>query len=150
MQDYLKEALDIVKAQAGVRTMTEDELASMLQKLTRDIRSIGDSLPLEGFEGMSAETSTGSGVDASKAVREKSIICAECGRSFKLLSRKHLASHGLTPEEYREKYGYKKGASLACKSLQRERRKKMREMKLWERRARPAAKAKKQTAKAAS
>ena len=141
MQDYLKEALEIVKAQASVRTMTEDELASMLQKLTRDIRGISESLPSEQGDGATLE---GAAIDPAKAVREKSIICAVCGRSFKLLSRKHLASHGLTPEEYREKFGYKKDTSLACKSLQRERRKKMREMKLWERRARPAAKAKKQ------
>ncbi|MCL1889452.1 MAG: MucR family transcriptional regulator [Desulfovibrionaceae bacterium] len=141
MQDYLKEALEIVKAQASVRTMTEDELASMLQKLTRDIRGISESLPSEQADGAALE---GAAIDPAKAVREKSIICAVCGRSFKLLSRKHLASHGLTPEEYREKFGYKKDTSLACKSLQRERRKKMREMKLWERRTRPAAKAKKQ------
>ena len=143
MQEYLKDALEIVKAQAGVRNMTEDELSSMLQKLTKDIRGISESLPVEAVNGGNTEAISTSVVDASKAIREKSIICAECGRSFKLLSKKHLASHGLTPEEYREKHGYKKGASLACKSLQRERRKKMREMKLWERRTRPAAKAKK-------
>ena len=139
MQDYLKVALEIVKAQAGVRNMTEDELTSMLQKLVKDIRGIGESMPLEIADGASVEMDTAGGVDAARAIREKSIICAVCGRSFKLLSKKHLASHGLTPEEYREKFGYKKGASLACKSLQRERRKKMREMKLWERRTRPAA-----------
>jgi len=143
MQEYLKDALEIVKAQAGVRNMTEDELSSMLQKLTKDIRGISESFPMEEADGSIVQVVPTSTVDASKAIREKSIICAECGRSFKLLSKKHLASHGLTPEEYREKHGYKKGASLACKSLQRERRKKMREMKLWERRTRPAAKAKK-------
>ncbi|HWR05104.1 MAG TPA: MucR family transcriptional regulator, partial [Humidesulfovibrio sp.] len=38
------------------------------------------------------------------------------------------------PVEYREKYGYKKGMPLVCKSLQRERRKKMKEMELWKKR----------------
>lgn len=43
--------------------------------------------------------------------------------------------HGLSTEEYREKWGYKKGASLVAKSLARDRRKKMQEMKLWEKRS---------------
>ena len=57
---------------------------------------------------------------------------------FKVITRKHLASHGLTPEEYKEKYGYKKTQTLACKALARERRTKMNDMKLWERRAKKA------------
>ncbi|MDR1126470.1 MAG: MucR family transcriptional regulator, partial [Deltaproteobacteria bacterium] len=70
-----------------------------------------------------------------KAIKEKSITCLECGRTFKLLSGIHLKkAHDLTPVQYREKYGYKKGTPLVCKSLQRERRKKMKEMKLWEKR----------------
>jgi predicted transcriptional regulator len=40
------------------------------------------------------------------------------------LTKRHLATHGLTPEQYREKYGYKKGTSLVAKSLARDRRKK--------------------------
>jgi predicted transcriptional regulator len=73
-------------------------------------------------------------VDPKKAIREKSVVCLECGKSFKVLTKKHLASHGLTPEEYKEKWGYKKGTSLVAKGLARERRKKMKDMKLWEKR----------------
>jgi predicted transcriptional regulator len=73
-------------------------------------------------------------VDPKKAIREKSVICLECGKSFKVLTKKHLASHGLTPEEYKEKWGYKKGTSLVAKALARERRRKMKDMKLWEKR----------------
>ena len=36
-----------------------------------------------------------------------------------------------------QKYGYKKTQALACKSLARERRAKMKDMKLWERRQKP-------------
>ena len=77
-------------------------------------------------------------MDPSKAVKESSVVCLECGKSFKVLTKKHLSAHGLTPEEYRSKYGYKKGAPLAAKSLQRERRKKMKDMRLWERRRKVA------------
>ena len=62
MDNHLKEALEIVKAQASVRTMNEDEITSMLQKLTRDIRSISDAMPAEEAEEVSE-------IDASKAIQ---------------------------------------------------------------------------------
>ncbi len=127
MEKYLKEALDIVKAQASVRTMTEEEITTMISKLSMGIKAVseGSALPVSVEEAV---------IDPAKAIKEKSITCVICGNSFKLLTKKHLATHGLTPEEYREQCGYKKGTPLVCKSLQRERRKKMRSMKLWERR----------------
>ncbi|MFW5837526.1 MAG: MucR family transcriptional regulator, partial [Desulfovibrionaceae bacterium] len=128
MEDYLKQALEIVKAQASVRTMTEEEIASMVHKLSGDIKNIG-----EGIEVQSAETKAPP-VDPKKAIREKSIICLESGKAFKILTKRHLAKYGLTPDEYREKWGYPKNMPLVCKSLQRDRRKKMKEMRLWERR----------------
>ena len=63
----------------------------------------------------------------------------ETGKSFKILTRKHLAKFGLTPETYREKWGYPKNMPLVCKELQRERRKKMKQMKLWEKRIKQSA-----------
>lgn len=126
MEDYLKAALEIVKAQASVRTMTEEEITSMVQKLSAGIKSIA--------EGGTVETKVEYAVDPKKAIREKSILCCVCGKSFKILTKKHLSTHELTVDEYREKFGYKKKLPLVCKSLQRERRKKMKEMKLWTKR----------------
>ncbi len=127
MEEYVKEALEIVKAQASVRTMTEDEITSMVRKLADGIRNIS--------EGNTATDETiGGNEEARKVMREKSITCLECGKSFKVITKRHLAQHNLTPDEYRDKHGYKKGTPLVCKGLQRERRKKMKEMKLWERR----------------
>ena len=76
--------------------------------------------------------------DARKSIKEKSVTCLECGKTFKILTKRHLATHGLTPEAYREKYGYKKTQALACKSLVRDRRAKMKSMALWERKGQKA------------
>ena len=127
MENYLQEALEIVKAQASVRTMNEEEITTMVKKLAENIRSIG--------EGHSPVEEEAGGVDPKKAIKEKTITCVMCGKAFKLLTKKHLASHGLSVDEYRERCGYKKGTPLVCKSLQRERRKKMKDMRLWERRS---------------
>jgi predicted transcriptional regulator len=126
MEDYLKQAIEIVKAQASVRNMNEEEITSMIRALTQNIRGVA--------EGNVPVADTEPAVDPKNAIREKSVICCECGKSFKVLTKRHLATHGLTPEEYREKWGYKKGASLVAKSLARDRRKTMQGMKLWEKR----------------
>lgn len=128
MDDFLKEALDIVKAQATVRTMTEEEILSMVRSLCKGIRSIGESTTDE------EDVSTIPATDPKKAIREKSIICLESGKTFKVLTKRHLAKFGLTPDEYREKWGYAKKLPLVCKELQRQRRNKMKDMKLWEKR----------------
>jgi predicted transcriptional regulator len=106
--------------------MTEEEIISMVEKLAKGIASIGGEVE-------EADPQTPA-VEPKKAIREKSIICLECGKSFKVLTKRHLATHDLTPLEYKEKWGYTKKTSLVCKSLARERRKKMADMKLWERR----------------
>lgn len=126
MDDFIKQALDIVKAQASVRTMTEDEIASMVKKISSSIRDIS-----AGSFAESAPKEAAPNIEPKKAIREKTILCLECQKTFKVLTKKHLATHGLTPEEYSAKYGYKKGTSLIAKGLSRSRRKKMQEMQLW-------------------
>jgi len=125
MEDFIKEALEIVKAQASVRTMNEEEITSMVQKLAVGIKNINEGVKVDAAEPVAS---------AKKAIKEKSISCMECGKTFKVITKKHLATHGLTPDEYRAKWGMKKNTPLVCKSLQRERRKKMKSMKLWEKR----------------
>ena len=127
MEDSLKAALEIVKAQATVRNMTEDEITNMVQKLNQAIQQVSS-----GVAPVQSESVVD--LDPKKAIREKSVACLECGKTFKVLTKRHLASHNLTPAEYKEKYGYKKGQALIAKGLARDRKKKMKDMKLWERR----------------
>ena len=126
MEDYLKEALEIVKAQAGVRSMSEDEIVGMVKKLSESIHAIS--------ENREATVAEDAAIAPHKAIREKSITCLVCGKEFKLITKRHLATHGLTVEEYLEKFGYKKGTALVSKALRKSRKKKMQEMRLWERR----------------
>ena len=133
MEEYLQSALEIVKAQAGSRPMTEEEILSMVKSVASGIAALTTGQPVAGQEETAAVT-----MDPKKSIKEASITCLECGKSFKVITRKHLATHGLSPEEYRAKYGFKKTQALACKALARERRKKMGEMKLWEKRKKPA------------
>ncbi|MDD6181294.1 MAG: MucR family transcriptional regulator [Desulfovibrionaceae bacterium] len=132
MDDYLKEALEIVRAQASVRVMAEEEIVTLIQRLAADIRGIAEGD--RELECSSGEITC----DVKKSIKEKSVVCLECGKSFKILTRRHLESHGLNAVSYREKWGLKKDTPLVCKGLQRDRRKKMNDMKLWEKRRKAA------------
>lgn len=133
MDDYLKESLEIVRAQAKVRVMTAQEIVTMVSNLVLGLKAVmqGASLPSAP---VAAEDASGKPLDPKKAIREKTIICMESGKSMKVITKRHLAKFGLTPDEYRAKWGYAKDLPLVCKELQRARRKKMQDMRLWERR----------------
>ena len=130
MDEYLKQAIELARAQASVRVMSEEDIAKFVATLAAKLRALTDR------DAVVSETTatTLSTEEVKKSIKEKSITCLECGKSFKILSKRHLSLHGLTPEEYRKKYGMKKGTALVCKALIRERRKKMETMQLWEKR----------------
>ena len=129
MEDCLQGAPGIGKAPPCALPLTEDESISTVRPIAKGIRAVST-----GQMAASAGDSATPAMDKKKAIKEASITCLECGNSFKMITRKHLATHGLTYEEYKAKYGYKKTQALACKSLSRGRRAKMTDMKLWERR----------------
>lgn len=127
MEEHVSMALEIVKAQAGFRSMSEEEICTMIQGLSTAIKHLldTDGVPEAAQLDVAA---------ANRAPKDNSILCLECLKPFKMLTHKHMATHGLTPAEYREKWDYAKNAPLICKSLQRRRRKKMKDIKLWEKR----------------
>ncbi len=132
MEDYLKHAIELVKAQASVRIMSEEEIAAMISSLVGKLKKLDACEGSEDLVACSAEIPV---ADPKRSIKEKSIVCLECGKIFKVITKKHLIIHGLDAAAYREKWGLKKGTPLTCKELQRARRQKMKDMKLWEKRA---------------
>ena len=131
MTDCVNQALELTKAQAAVRVMNEDEMMQMVTKLASKLQAMTAGEVSAQAPAEELVTS----IDSKKSIKEKSITCCECGKVFKVITKKHLALHGLDAVSYREKYGLKKGTPLTCKELQRTRRAKMKDMKLWEKRA---------------
>ena len=129
MDEFMKQALEIAKAQAGVAPMTPEQFMTYAQDIADGLRGVAVAKALDDY----VESSTVSAVDAAKSIKDNSVTCLVCGKKSRVLTKRHLASHGMTPKEYREKFGLKKGIPLMCKTLVRARRAKMNEMKLWER-----------------
>ena len=127
MNDHLKLAIELATAQASVRVMQEEEMVNMIRSLSTSLKKMSDS-------DMSEDDEESLTANPARSIKEKTITCLECGKVFKLITSKHLAQHGLDADSYRRKWGLKVDVPLVCKSLQRTRRKKMKDMKLWEKR----------------
>ncbi|HIV99927.1 MAG TPA: MucR family transcriptional regulator [Candidatus Desulfovibrio intestinipullorum] len=121
--DIMQQALEIARAQAGVRPMTAAEVAAYVNELAAALES---TICPDDTKAIPA-------VDPKNSIGESYVTCLECGKKFKVMGNRHLKLHGLTSKEYKAKWGLKKSTSLAAKSLVRMRRRKMQEMRLWER-----------------
>lgn len=126
--NYRELAIDFANKQASIKQMTPLEFAQCVRDAEEALRGLDE--PVAAAKSDVPEFAC----DPKRAIRENSITCAICGRSFKVITKSHLLSHGMTPEQYRDFCGYAKGTPLIAKALQRERRAKMQDMKLWEKR----------------
>ncbi len=125
MDALLREAITLTKIQASVRSMTGEEMESMFKGIASGLR---------GLSGSQQENTEQIEVDWRKSIKARSIVCLECGETFKVLTKKHLSKHDLDPVEYRASHGMPKGTPLIAKELSKARRERMKSIRLWERR----------------
>jgi predicted transcriptional regulator len=88
---------DIVSAHISNNEVTLEQLPALIRDVHQALATVGEA-PAEPIKAEPA-------VDIKKSIFPDHIICLECGASMKMLKR-HLASdHGMTPDEYRAKWG---------------------------------------------
>jgi predicted transcriptional regulator len=69
------------------------------------IQSVFDTLRGMASEGMASQQDLVLAVPIRRSVTEDHIVCLEDGKKLKMLKRHLLADHGLTPAEYRARWG---------------------------------------------
>ncbi len=112
---------EIVAAQAGHTRLTSEEIGDSLRQVFRtllDVQRTGQEVDVE--ESVVR--------DPQSSIQRNQVICLECGKSFKLLSNRHLALHGLTPREYKQKHGIRMTQALSARTLSQRRRKLAKEL----------------------
>ena len=122
-------AADIVAAQASNNSMSSDELNDTLNKLfvtLRDIK-IEENRIANSFDVINKDKVYN---DPKASIQKDKVICLECGKEFKQLSRSHLKIHNLTPKEYKKRHGFPLKQALSSKSLTAKRRKLAKEKQL--------------------
>ena len=132
-------AAEIVAAQASHAVMASEEMVVALRKTFEALKNI-KTIEEGGPEGEAPP------VDPKKSIQRNYIINLEDGKKYKQLTARTLAKFGLTPAEYRKKWGFSPRQPLAAKSLSAKRRKTAKALGLGEklqlaRKAKAAAKA---------
>ena len=111
---------EIIQSQIGSKQMTTDEIKVALNETFQALKSLQDAESKEVTEPVES-VDTGVALDPKKSIQRNKVICLECGQEFKMLSPKHLKSHGLTGKEYRKKYGFSARQPLCAKALSEKR-----------------------------
>ncbi len=94
---------EIVAAYAGSHTLPASELPGLIGSVFGALRELGT----EAEPALPAEALVPA-VPVRKSVRPEYLVCLEDGRKMKLL-KSHLAKHhGMTPAEYRQRWGLAK------------------------------------------
>lgn len=88
---------DIVTAQISSSTVQAAELPTLIENVYRALAGLGAE-PEE-------EEKLEPAVSIKASVKSDHIVCLEDGKKMKMLKRHLLADHGMTPEEYRERWG---------------------------------------------
>jgi predicted transcriptional regulator len=71
-------------------------------------------------------------IDWRRSIREKYITCMICGGRFRQLGGRHLHTHGLTPDTYREQFNIPRAQPLSARELTAQRRQTMLNVKPWQ------------------
>jgi predicted transcriptional regulator len=109
---------EIIQSQISSKQMTTEEIKAALNDTFQTLKSLQDSESI-GIEAEPEESNPV--IDPKKSIQKNKIICLECGQEFKMLSPKHLKSHGLNSKEYRKKHGFSARQPLCAKSLSEKR-----------------------------
>jgi len=119
-------ASEIVAAQASHAVMGADEMVAALKKTfdaLKNIKTIEEGGP----------EADAPPVDPRKSIQRNYIVNLEDGKKYKQLTTRTLAKYGLTPAEYRKKWGFSARQPLASKALSAKRRKTAKALGLGER-----------------
>ncbi len=90
---------DVVAAYVSNNSVPASELAGLIGDIHAALGRLGGAV-----EAAPAEKPKPA-VNPKKSVFDDHIICLEDGKSFKSLKRHLMTHYGLTPEQYREKWG---------------------------------------------
>ncbi len=106
-------ASDIVSAYVSNNPIQSSELPELIRDVHATLRT------LEGVDG--AQAAQEPAVSVKKSITDEFLICLEDGKKFKSLKRHLRSKYGLSPEQYREKWGLPYDYPMVAPSYARKR-----------------------------
>jgi len=109
---------EIIQSQISSKQMTTEEIKIALNDTFQTLKALQES---ESVVSEPEPEEVNPAIDPKKSIQKNKVVCLECGQEFKMLSPKHLKSHGLTSKEYRKKHGFSTRQPLCAKALSEKR-----------------------------
>lgn len=134
--ELLKLTAQIVISHASMSELTPKELVEEIKDVYHLLASLEAGLPAEE----AAAEKTAEAVEVKKPsipleeiVKEKYVVCLECGKRMRTLKAHIRKAHNLTPAEYYRRFGLEpKKFPLVCKEYSEQRRRLAKEKGLGE------------------
>jgi predicted transcriptional regulator len=98
-QDLVEMAADIVSAYVSANSVAAQDIPALIRTVHAALKEVAGAGPAV------AENSQEPAVAIRKSVTPDYIICLEDGKKFKSLKRHLRTRYGMTPDEYRTKWG---------------------------------------------
>ena len=98
---------DIVAAHVSNNSVAGADLPALIESVFGTLSSLG-------AEAAEPEVEMKPAVAIKKSVTDDHIVCLEDGKKMKMLKRHLMTDHGLTPDEYRAKWGLSHGYPMVA------------------------------------
>ena len=112
---------EIVRTQASLAPMTAADIASSLRQVFSTLHALERAESGEIELPKVQEPEPPKELTPADSIQNDKVICLECGAEFKQLTQRHLLSHGMSPKEYKAKYGFTMRTSLSARALSKAR-----------------------------
>ena len=89
---------DIVAAHVSNNTLSVDEVPTLISTVYGALSGLGGSAPVE-------EARPEPAVSVRASVKRDHLVCLEDGKKMKMLKRHLMTEHGMTPDDYRQRWG---------------------------------------------
>lgn len=97
-ETLITHATDIVVSYVANNSLGADEVSSLLRNVYGTLAGLGQ-------ESAAPEARPEPAVSVRASVKRDHIVCLEDGKKMKMLKRHLMTDHGLTPDEYRARWG---------------------------------------------
>ncbi len=101
---------DIVSAYVGNNSVSASDLPGLIQTIFAALSQVSTGAPAEPAPAQAPA------VSIKKSITPEYLVCLEDGRQFKSLKRHLRTKFGMSPEEYRAKWGLPKGYPMVAPS----------------------------------
>jgi predicted transcriptional regulator len=119
---------EIVAAQASNKNMSSEDITESLRRVFDVLQEIQSGNGVISEDATSPDSLAYLRRNPLASIQRNQVVCLESGKAYKLLSNRHLALYGLTPREYKKKWGIPMTMPLSARSLTNRRRKLAKEL----------------------